>query len=125
MNTCPLQSALDMLLPAVMRPDAADEARWAFNAAQRQKRAEHVAWRTPQLFAQYGCDPAKLSDALDDANDVKRCPQVFTALATGDDIEAMRLLRRAINARLQALAEDAADEEAWDRYDDRTPGAQP
>ena len=64
MNTCPLQSALDMLLPASMRASDADEARWAFNDAQRQKRAEHVAWRTPQLFAQYGCDPAKLSDAL-------------------------------------------------------------
>lgn len=116
MNANPFCGLIDRLIP--VPPTAAERAAWARSDLLRHARADHVLRRSPDILAEYQGSPARLSDALDHANDHKRNPAIFAALLLGDDVEAMRLLRNAMTACLQDQAEDAADQEAWTLFDD-------
>lgn len=104
------------LLPKPM--SAADHAYWTRSAELRVLRDQHTEERTPHFIAQFSIDPQKLSEALEQANDRRKFPQVFAAYMAGDDGEFARLLRLSMTAYLAEHAEEAADEEAWGIYDD-------
>lgn len=95
-----------------------DAKRWAFNEEQEARRSHYIDTTTPMLLAQYAHTPEKLAEAIDSANDTKRHPELFAALVRGDDAEAMRLLRGLMTAELMAMAENDAEDVAWELYDD-------
>jgi hypothetical protein len=102
----------DRLFPQNL-PTKEEFARWAATDAADAARADYIKQRTPELVREYQLAPTKLAEPLADALDVKRLPAFFAAYIAGDDLEAMRLLRAAATARLQEIAEDAAEDESY------------
>ena len=85
------------------------------------KREAHVAAITPDLIRLYSVTPDKIAEAVSDVAMylVEKHSGLIHAIAVRDHAEIGRLLLVGVDARIKEIAEDAAEDEAYDIVPER------
>ena len=109
----------DKHFPSVATPRTPD---WIdLDNADIAKREAHVAKVLPDLIRVYSVTPSKIADAVSDVAMylVEKHHGLVYAIATRDHAEIGRLLLVGVDARIKEIAEDAAEDEAYDIVPER------
>ena len=115
----PVNVLIDAMFPPMATPQTPD---WIdLDREDDAKRAAHVAEVLPQLIRLYSVTPDRIADGIDAVamRAVKNHPALIAAIAHRDHAEIGRLLLVGIDARIAAVAEDAATDEAYDLIPER------
>ncbi len=102
---------------AQMQHDPAMSAWYVERDKQEQLRKGLIAARVPIILAAMQKSRQHVGSAFEGVSCGPSYAHVLNALLN-DDMEAMRLIRQAMNTRLREQAEDTAEQEAHDLYPD-------
>jgi hypothetical protein len=109
-----LNAMFDRSFPPITPPRTPDV--WGRIAEADAKRAAYVAEQAPVLARIYAVTPARVEQAFDNVGcrlGASHMPLLSALLTRDDHAEIGRLLLAAIDARIQEVAEDAAEDASY------------